>query len=247
MPPTEKTDYNQIAADYVESKKKPWRKYVEDYSFLRLIGDVSGKRVIDLACGAGHFTRKVKERGAAEVFGVDLSEAMIHIAQQEEASAPLDIRYAVEDVCTTGEAEQFELAVSAWLLVYAQTLVELDQFCAGVARRVAPGGRFVTFTTDPDVYFHEKQDYRKYDIHLELEDEAREGALIRFHLLNGGEECVVDNYYLPKEAYRDALLKAGFDEVIFHGLEVSPEAEEPAFWDDFVQYPLAFMIEAFKA
>ncbi|WP_309382267.1 class I SAM-dependent methyltransferase [Cerasicoccus frondis] len=244
----EKTDYNQIAAEYVESKKQPWRSMVEEYSFLSLIGDVTGKPVLDLACGSGHFTRKLKQRGAGDLLGVDISEEMIRLAREEEAAAPLGIRYEVADVCAPGSGEVFGLVVSAWLLVYARSLVELDEFCAGVSRRVAPGGRFVTFTTDPDVYFYADRDYSKYGFNIELEDEPSEGALIRWSMTTGSVKCVVDNYYLPKESYREALLKAGFSEVRYHGLQLSPTAaDEAGYWDQFIQNPPAFMIEAIKA
>ena len=50
------TDYNQnrIAEQYQQSKAHSWRSHAETYSFMKLIGDVEGKRVLDVACGEGH-------------------------------------------------------------------------------------------------------------------------------------------------------------------------------------------------
>jgi len=246
---SELTDYNQIADLYVAIKTHPWRRLVEEYSFHKLIGDVSGQRVIDLACGQGFHTRKFRQGGAADVLGVDKSEAMIELARIKEAAAPLGVRYEVEDVCTIGPAEQFDLAASAWLLVYARNLAELDKFCAGVARRVAPGGRFVTFTTNVDMYhFPEPPRYQQYGFTVELEPEAREGALIHLIFPTPQGDCLVDNYYLPKESYRSALEKAGFTDVRFVPVELAPEAEvDAAYWRYFLERPFAFMIEAWKA
>jgi hypothetical protein len=47
------TNYDQIATQYQESKHEPWREWIERYSFLELIGDVTGLSVVDFACGEG--------------------------------------------------------------------------------------------------------------------------------------------------------------------------------------------------
>jgi toxoflavin synthase len=64
---------------------------------LRLIGDPTGKKVIDIACGEGFYTRMIRQRGAAKVTGVDLSEKMIGLARASEAQEPLGIDYIVGD------------------------------------------------------------------------------------------------------------------------------------------------------
>lgn len=63
------------------SKRLFYRTAVEAHSFLKVLGDVKGLRVLDLACGNGHYTRIIFERGAKEVDGVDLSSEMIHLAK----------------------------------------------------------------------------------------------------------------------------------------------------------------------
>lgn len=42
-----------------------------------LMGNVSGERLLDLGCGAGHYTRHFLRNGAAHVTAVDFSEKMI--------------------------------------------------------------------------------------------------------------------------------------------------------------------------
>jgi 2-polyprenyl-3-methyl-5-hydroxy-6-metoxy-1,4-benzoquinol methylase len=71
------TNYDPIAEQYKRSKQQPWRAYVEAFTLMRLIGDPTGKKVIDIACGEGFYTRMIRQRGAAKVTGVDLSEKMI--------------------------------------------------------------------------------------------------------------------------------------------------------------------------
>jgi hypothetical protein len=56
------TDYDAITREYQRSKQQPWRHYVECFTLFELIGDLSGKAVLDLACGEGYYTRQLKQR-----------------------------------------------------------------------------------------------------------------------------------------------------------------------------------------
>jgi 2-polyprenyl-3-methyl-5-hydroxy-6-metoxy-1,4-benzoquinol methylase len=58
-------------------------KRAESYTFFRMVGALAGQRVLDLACGFGFYTRLLKQRGAAQVLGVDLSPEMIRLANRE--------------------------------------------------------------------------------------------------------------------------------------------------------------------
>ena len=113
------TNYDPIAKQYKRSKQQPWRGYVEAFTLMRLIGNPTGKKVIDIACGDGFYTRMIRQRGAAKVTGVDLSEKMIGLAQASEAQEPLGIDYIVEDGRDVGVAADYDLAVAAYFLNYA--------------------------------------------------------------------------------------------------------------------------------
>ena len=86
-------EYDGIAEAYRDSKQLSFRKYIEEYTFFEILGDIRGATVLDLACGEGFYTRKVKQAGAAEVTGVDLSEEMINLADEEEGIRPLGCFY----------------------------------------------------------------------------------------------------------------------------------------------------------
>jgi ubiquinone/menaquinone biosynthesis C-methylase UbiE len=76
-----RTDYDVIAGEYRQAKQQPWRMHVESYTLFDLLGELSGKTVLDLACGEGFHTRGLKQRGAAHVVGVDASAGMIELAR----------------------------------------------------------------------------------------------------------------------------------------------------------------------
>jgi toxoflavin synthase len=245
------TDYNEnpIAEQYQQAKAQSWRSHAETYSFMKLIGDVEGKRVLDVACGEGHFTRLLRNAGAAAVVGIDISERMIDLAREQEKRRPLAIEYRVEDARDVAEHADFDLVAGAWLLVYAQTRAELVQMCRGLASRLRPGGRLVTVVNNPAVYgFDTLPDYRKYGFELSLADRAVEGALTKISLLLEDSTLEIENYYMPIEAYESAFTQTGFRDFAVHTPEVSIAPDgEPDFWDDFLKCPSFVLLDCVRA
>ena len=80
--------YDDIAVDYAAVRANPFKRHVdvEEATFLRAVGDVAGKGVLDLACGTGHYARLLKARGAANVHGVDNSEELLKEARRHESA-----------------------------------------------------------------------------------------------------------------------------------------------------------------
>ncbi len=243
------TDYNQISQQYKQAKQQPWRWAVETYSLMKLVGDLQGKSIVDVACGEGYFTRLLRQAGAASVLGLDISQAMIELARAEERAS----RWALNTLSKTpgpnAPRRELDLAVAAWLLVYAHDRAELAEMCRGLARLLRPGGRFVTYTTNPDVYFYPKANYRKYGFELALADRAYEGAPINWTIDLGDTKFEIQNYYLPIEAYQEAFESAGFGDFRMHQPTLAPEAEAELgreFWSDFLEYPAAVLMDCVK-
>ena len=82
-------EYDAIANAYRDFKRLPFREYIERYTLFEMLGDVRGKKVLDMACGDGFYTRLLKQAGASGVTGVDVSAEMIRLAEQEELRNPL--------------------------------------------------------------------------------------------------------------------------------------------------------------
>ena len=58
---------------------------------LKLLGNVSGKKILDAGCATGNISRILAKKGA-KVTAIDYSEKMLKIAQEQEN--PLGIKYA---------------------------------------------------------------------------------------------------------------------------------------------------------
>lgn len=243
------TDYDQIAGQYKRAKLHPWRTHIERYTLLRLVGDVTGKAVIDLACGEGYYTRELRRRGAAPVVGVDLSRGMIALAEAEEARRPLGIEYRIGDAKALDAAGEFDLVFAAYLLNYARTAEELAQMCRAVARALRPGGRFVTVNShpaDPPANFGAG---RPYGFSKRLEGALVEGAPIVWEFFLPEGHIEVTNYHLSVTTMNEAFRAAGLREVRWHAPEVSPEGLRefgPEHWAAFLACPPVAFIDCVK-
>ena len=248
------TDYNagDTAALYQQAKKTLPIYRVDTFSLMRRVGDVSGATVLDIACGEGHFTRMMRRSDAARVVGMDISESMIRLARQQEAADPLGIAYVVGDARVPADpAQDFDVAVAAFLLVYARDRTELAAMCAGIASRVRPGGRFVTITVNPEIYhFDPTPDFRKYGFDVRLEETPYEGAPMNFSVLLPNATLEIENYYLPVDTYREQLRTAGFSSVTVHGPSVPADSMSgypPGFWDELLAHPVYIVLDCVRA
>jgi toxoflavin synthase len=243
------TDYNPIAEQYKRSKQQPWRAYIEAYTLLELAGDLSGKAVVDLACGEGFFTRLLRREGAERVVGIDLSEGMIELACAQEAEEPLGIDYVVGDARELALAPEHDLAIAAYLLNYARDRSELSAMCDGIARCLKPGGRFVTVNSNPALDFRTAPSYRKYGFETKAVGAFPEGAPITWTFFLEDGSFDIENYFLDVGIHEEAFRSAGFREIRWHSPRLSPQGEAAcgrAFWASFLDHSPVTFIECLR-
>ncbi|MBC8041121.1 MAG: class I SAM-dependent methyltransferase [Opitutaceae bacterium] len=233
-------EYDSIAADYKKSKFAPWRIAVEVHSLFNLLGDVRGARVLDLACGDGIYSRRLRERGAARVVGVDLSSGMIDLARAEEAARPLGIEYHVGAAQELALGETFDVVFAAYLLNYARSLDELAAFASAVAKHLRPGGRFVGINNNPA---HAPELYaatKPFGFVKNLATGASlvNGTAITYTFFQDGHTFHFDNFYLEPQAHASVLAGAGLKDFAWHPLLANPagltEQDRALDWDGFV-------------
>jgi len=88
--------YDHIGSKYDEYSQTATLRRAEIYTVLRMAGALSGKRVLDMACGFGFFTRLLKQQGAAQVLGIDISPEMVRLGRAQEQTEPHGDRYACD-------------------------------------------------------------------------------------------------------------------------------------------------------
>jgi SAM-dependent methyltransferase len=118
-----------------------------DEADVRWLGDVRGRRVLELGCGAAQCSRWLAAQGA-EVVGLDLSLRML----QHSRRIDLETSSAVPVVCATATALPFadasvDLVCSAFGAL--PFVVDIEQALREVARVLRPGGRCVFTIVHP--------------------------------------------------------------------------------------------------
>ena len=242
-------EYDSIANLYKEYKESlPIINHVEKYTYFNIIGnDLMGKSVLDLGCGEGFYTRLFKQKGAVRVVGIDLSAKMIELATQAEAQKPLGIEYQVGDALELDEIGQFDLVVATYLLNYMQTQEQLLQVCQNIFTNLKTGGRFVTINTylEQQPKFYHLCD--KYGTTRRISGPLQAGTPIKITI--EAQKISFFNYYLSEATYEWAFKRAGFKEIHWHHLQVSPEGIQALgqeFWQDLLDYPGSIGIECLK-
>ncbi|WP_078897869.1 bifunctional 2-polyprenyl-6-hydroxyphenol methylase/3-demethylubiquinol 3-O-methyltransferase UbiG [Streptomyces rimosus] len=192
----------------------PFRRHIEMPSVLAAAGGVEGRRVLDLGCGSGLYARFFARNGAGGVLGVDRSPGMIAHARHREEVEPLGVRYLVHDEATAQSLTgAFDLAVSVYALSYAATPAALTRLCAAARATLAPGGRFVAATLNPDLATVPHY-YRPYGFDLTVADpHLRDGDPVGLHGRADEESFQVTAYYWSREAHERALAEAGFTDI----------------------------------
>jgi SAM-dependent methyltransferase len=115
--------------DYVEGLVRKHRVRVDD--------------VLDLACGTGNSAIPWAERGY-RVFGVDISDQMLSVAEEKTRARGLEVRYVRQDMRQLELNHQFDLVTCLYdSMNYVLTVDGLQQVFTGVLEHLRDGGLFV--------------------------------------------------------------------------------------------------------
>lgn len=239
--------YDSIADAYKESKQLSFRKFVEEYTLFKTLDTIEGHHVLDLACGEGFYTRKLKKAGAAKVIGVDISSEMIALAQKEETNNPIGCEYINQDAGQLDLPQQFDTITAMYLLNYAKTKEEILQFCQIVYKFLKAGGRFIGFNDNIKENPNKAPSFAKYGFEKSTPKIQKEGDVILYKMINkDNEEFEFMNFYLKPSTYEWAFKEAGFSSFEWVGPYLDPTQQGNAFWDDFMQYPPLIGFKALK-
>ncbi|WP_218002219.1 class I SAM-dependent methyltransferase [Janibacter corallicola] len=112
---------------------------------LELVGDVAGRRVLDIGCGSGLYTEELVRRGA-DVVAFDASARLVHHARRRVAGVA-DVRvHDLRDPFEWLADESFDDAVMPLVLHHLEDPVPALR---EVHRVLGPGGRLVISTVHP--------------------------------------------------------------------------------------------------
>jgi ubiquinone/menaquinone biosynthesis C-methylase UbiE len=132
---------------FVREGKNYYSEYLNGPALKRMMGDVKGKRVLDIGCGEGYFSRFFATVGA-KVTGVDISGSLVNEAVEEEKRHPLGVEYFVADAANLNmlESDSFDLAFCYMALMDIQNY---EGAISEASRVLKTGGRFVALIEHP--------------------------------------------------------------------------------------------------
>ena len=112
---------------------------IEIPQLFKLIGNVENLAVLDLGCGTGSHARKLIEKGAKKVVGIDLSNNMINEAIKNTKSEKIEYKVmSMNDIDKLDE--KFDMVVSTLAIHYIE---DYDTLCKNVYNLLVDGGRFI--------------------------------------------------------------------------------------------------------
>lgn len=244
------SQFETLAALYEDMARWPFRRDIEIPSVMGVLGDLSGKDVLDFGCGTGMYARWIKDRGARRVVGFDLAEGMLSFARRQAAAQGYDIRFV--DALTDDLARQFDVVVAVYVLPYAGSRDELDAMCASMARLLRPGGRLVALPIHPD-YHPDPDFYRPLGLSYAADDPAtaphKDGGVVHVSLSRGGQSAAFDAWYWSRGSIEAAMRAAGLGPVTWHALTQAEGTQpdvDPAFLRAFLARPHAVVTEAVR-
>jgi SAM-dependent methyltransferase len=157
--------YQAEHGEFLGDARFIWGPEGLDEADAHLLGDVAGRRVLEIGCGAGQCGRWLVSQGA-DVVGIDLSIGQLQHSRRLDHRAGLAVPVAQADAqrLPFGHAA-FDLACSAYgaLPFVADATAVLGE----VARVLRPGGHFVFSTSHP--------------IRWSFLDDPDEGGLVAVH------------------------------------------------------------------
>jgi len=220
-------------------------KEVEEMPVLYSIGELKEKRVLDLACGEGRYSRLLKQKGAFKVTGVDISSDMIELAKQQEEQNKLGVEFFVKDVVSMGKIGEYDLISGVYLLHYASSKDMLLKMANSVLENLTPGGRFIGVIGNSKAIKSDPQEmakWKEYHIQYHLDADAKDGQVMQLDLL----DMKFTIYYYSFETYVETFIKAGFINVKFLDVSMLLNNVGTGHWLKQFKYPWYAILEATK-
>jgi SAM-dependent methyltransferase len=140
-------EYQATHGEFLRDTGFVWCPEGVDEAEARLLGDVTGRRVLEVGCGAAQCARWLVSQGA-QATGLDISERQLQHARRIDA----ETGHSVPVVCGTATDlpfadDSFDVAFSSFGAL--QFVEDIAGTVAEVARVLRAGGRFAFSITHP--------------------------------------------------------------------------------------------------
>lgn len=204
-------DYDGFAEAYAaETESSLLNGYYARPAILDLAGDVAGRRILDVGCGAGPLFEALRDHGAI-VTGADPSAKMLELARKRLGEGAALQQADLNDPLPFPD-DAFDDAIACLVLHY---LEDWTAPLAELRRVLVPGGRLIVAVNHPYVYKAFNPDRNYFSTH-------EYGLECDFN----GQNVLLSQWHRPMPAVIAAFIDAGFRIAVLSEPPPAPGAHE---------------------
>jgi 2-polyprenyl-3-methyl-5-hydroxy-6-metoxy-1,4-benzoquinol methylase len=191
-----------------------FRQHLLNPALLNLLGDVSGKAILDAGCGTGYLSRMLARKGA-RVVGVEPAEPMFKFAVSKEEEVPLGIAYLQEDLSEFHSEEKFDCVVSNMVFMDIPSYENAMRNCINALRS---HGSFIFSISHP--CFEDIGDEWEENKQVIVKEYLKEYEVQRHHAYS---------FHRPLSSYVNLVVESGCEivKMIEPGLDEALAQENP--------------------
>lgn len=206
-----------MTSEIIKQNKKSWDKVAHHFNGvdalpsygpfaqteeeLGLLEEMANKKVLDIGCGSGHSLLYMADRRASELWGVDLSEKQIKVAEETLKNLDTHLFCSPMEVDIGLPKLYFDCVYSIYAIGWTTDLTATFKL---IYSYLKPGGCFV-FSWDHPLYPH----IASQDGKLRLNGSYQEEGFTTYMNFKGEDAPMV----IPKRklsTYINELIKVGF-------------------------------------
>ncbi|MGC8647938.1 MAG: methyltransferase domain-containing protein [Candidatus Micrarchaeia archaeon] len=213
--------YDRIAKPFFNSrvtKKAVYNEYLEMPAMLSILGDLKGKKVLDLGCGPGLHSARLLKQGAI-LYGIDQSEKMISIAKSYVKGADFQVGTVYSMPYKSGF---FDVVFASYVVHY---FTDLDKALKEVRRVLKKGGIFAFSTTNPFKEMTHRLPGRPYYVR-KFENYFDEGPYNLTWFKNTKNQVTIPFVHWTFESYIKSALRTGFEIIDYADAKPLPKMKE---------------------
>ena len=211
-----KTSWGSVSTWYdshLEKDKDTYHEKVIMPNLIRMLGEIKGKHVLDLACGQGYFSRAMRAESAT-VVGVDISKELIALAQQKNKDSKQKIDFfasSADDLFMVKDKSQ-DIVVCVLAI---QNIEKLNDTIRECSRVIKPHGKLYLVMNHPAFRIPQASDWgfdEENNIQYRRMDQYLSEAKIKIDMTPGEKvhKKFTYSFHRPLQVYIKALSRNNF-------------------------------------